>query len=136
MALSTRTCWLLAAGLALGCGAPSASAGWISITNDTPEALVVQESVNPFLLLRRPQKWRLLPGEAMREQRKCGTEMKVQIFDARCPTKPILKGTLTWKAEDVALKFVPADAEVAVTFTGPAAPAPSKSAAPFVPTDR
>lgn len=60
----------------------AASAGWITIQNDTNKVVVIQESVTCNGQVRRCKPIRLLPGESVREFHSSPT-IKVEVFDGQ-----------------------------------------------------
>jgi hypothetical protein len=97
--------WLPALLSLIAWAAPSA-AGWLSIKNDTTVPLVIQDA--PTMPgQKRLKTIRLMPGEVYREFRLTAGEKEVQVFDARCPAKPLFCEKLKWKAADTALQIEP-----------------------------
>ncbi len=88
----------------LGYASP-ASAGWVSVKNDTKQTLVLQEIGGPLLRPIRGKCIRLLPGETYREFHALAGEKQIHVFDASDLTKPLLRELLSWKAEDRAYLF-------------------------------
>ena len=86
-----------------GCGcatAPAAHAGWITVTNDTKQTIVIQETSGP---LNRPVKGKcikLQPGETHREYSLLGGTRNVVIYDADALTTPLATETMTWEKTD------------------------------------
>jgi len=83
----------------LGYASP-ASAGWVSVKNDTKQTLVLQEIGGPLLRPIRGKCIRLLPGETYREFHALAGEKQIHVFDASDLTKPLLREQFNWKAED------------------------------------
>jgi hypothetical protein len=101
--------FLLAALAVLG-GLPltaqSASAGWITITNDTNMVIVIQDS-GDGKKIGKAKLIRLLPGETHREFQLGAGDKKIQIFEMNAPKKPLFEGPMKWKAEDLSLSVQP-----------------------------
>jgi hypothetical protein len=94
----------LAVALAVGLfgTADAAHAGWITITNDTKQVLVIQEMSGP---LNRPVRGRcvkLQPGETYREYMLLGGTRNVVVYDATAPNTPLTADTMTWDKADAA----------------------------------
>ena len=82
--------------------ADAARAGWITVTNDTKQVIVVQETSGP---LNRPVKGKcvkLQPGETYREYSLLGGTRNVVLFDAAAPNTPLSNDTMTWDKADAA----------------------------------
>lgn len=80
----------------------AANAGWITITNDTKQVILVQEMSGP---LNRPVKGKcikLQPGETYREYSLLGGSRSVIIYDASAPNTPLSADTMTWDKTDAA----------------------------------
>lgn len=102
----SRRLLLLTALAVLPLAAGSASAGWITITNDTNMVIVIQDSGDG----KRPGKGkliRLMPGETHREFQLGAGDKKVQIFEVNAPKKPLFEGPMKWKADDLSLSVQP-----------------------------
>ncbi len=97
--MNTLFRWLLAPVVLVTLALGPASAGWVSVKNDTPRTILVKETAEG--LFRRGKVVRLLPGEVYREyQAKPGCKA-VEVFDAKCVTKAVHAGKLVWQAADV-----------------------------------
>jgi hypothetical protein len=81
-----------------------ASAGWISITNDTPNTVVVQESIVVNGQTRKCKPIKLAPGEILREFQQGGGTKKLSINETGLLGKQLYTGDLTWK-EDTAFSI-------------------------------
>ena len=82
--------------------ANAAQAGWITVTNDTKQVIVVQETSGP---LNRPVKGKcvkLQPGETYREYSLLGGTRNVVLFDAAAPNTPLAAEKMTWEKADAA----------------------------------
>lgn len=104
----------------LSLAAKSASAGWITITNDTNLVIVIQDS-GDGKKVGKGKLIRLLPGETHREFQLGAGDKKVQIFEMNAPRKPLFEGPMKWKADDLLLSVQP-DGK-AVKLGAPALPA-------------
>jgi hypothetical protein len=85
----------------LGLGS-TAHAGWITVTNDTKQTIVIQETSGP---LHRPLKGKcikLQPGESHREFSLFGGTRDVVIYDADAPNTPLVTDTMEWDKNDIA----------------------------------
>jgi hypothetical protein len=78
---------------------PTASAGWVCIKNESKFTLLVRE-VPARPTIKRGKTMKLLPGEVYREHQTTVGERRVQVYDARDPTKPLCSTQLTWPAKD------------------------------------
>lgn len=79
-----------------------ARAGWITVTNDTKQTIVIQETSGP---LNRPVKGKcvkLQPGETYREYSLLGGTRTVIIYDASTPNTPLTSDKLVWDKTDAA----------------------------------
>ena len=79
-----------------------ARAGWITVTNDTKQTIVIQETSGP---LNRPVKGKcvkLQPGETYREYSLLGGTRSVVIYDAAAPNAPLTSDKLVWDKADAA----------------------------------
>lgn len=92
---------IAAAAVLVGLGS-TAHAGWITVTNDTRQTIVIQETSGP---LNRPVKGKcvkLQPGESHREFSLLGGTRNVVIYDAAAPTNPLATETMAWDKNDTA----------------------------------
>lgn len=92
----------LALALALFGTADAAQAGWITVSNDTKQVIVIQETSGP---LNRPVKGKcvkLQPGETYREYSLLGGTRNVVLFDATAPNTPLASEKMTWDKTDAA----------------------------------
>jgi len=96
--VNTTLRWLLAPVL-LGLAAASAPAGWVAVKNDTGHTILIKEAAEG--LFRRGKVVRLLPGEVYREYQAKPGYKGVEVFDAKCVTKAVHAGKLTWQTADV-----------------------------------
>lgn len=79
-----------------------AQAGWITVTNDTKQVIVIQETSGP---LNRPVKGKcvkLQPGETYREYSLLGGTRNVVLYDAAAPNTPLTTEKMTWDKIDAA----------------------------------
>lgn len=74
-----------------------ASAGWIAITNDTKQTLVVQETITVNGQARKCKPIKLAPGETLREFQPSGGTKKLAILEAGLFGKQLFSGDVTWK---------------------------------------
>lgn len=82
--------------------ADAARAGWITVTNDTKQTIVIQETSGP---LNRPVKGKcvkLQPGETYREYSLLGGTRTVVVYDAATPNAPLTAEKMTWEKADAA----------------------------------
>lgn len=78
--------------------ASTASAGWVTLRNDSPRSLVVQEVIkSPDGTTKRSRPTRLLPGETLREFRAGPMSKWIEVYDMQAPDKPIFNGRIAWK---------------------------------------
>jgi hypothetical protein len=78
-----------------------ASAGWITIRNDTKQELAVQEVT---VVGGKPQFGKvvkLLPGESIRELKAAPGSKSVIVAEVAKPNTVIARGTLEWKKDDL-----------------------------------
>lgn len=74
-----------------------ASAGWITISNDTNQTLIVQESVTVNGQVRKCKPLKLAPGETVREFRQAGGTKTLTISEPGLLGRQLFSGDLTWK---------------------------------------
>jgi hypothetical protein len=96
-----------------------AHAGWLTITNDTTQAVVVQESYTVGKQVRRGKPIKLMPGETLREFQTCAGTKQYHILDtALLFPKTLGTAEVTCTGDDQQFglkldkgtaKFVPAD---------------------------
>lgn len=82
----------------------TATAGWIAISNDTNQTIVVQESITVNGQVRRCKPIKLAPGEVLREFQPSGGTKKLSILESGLFGKQLFAGDLTWK-EDTAFSI-------------------------------
>jgi hypothetical protein len=102
MLRTPRFALALALTLGLFGTANAARAGWITVTNDTKQTIVIQETSGP---LNRPVKGKcvkLQPGETYREYSLLGGTRTVVIYDVAAPNTPLTADKLTWDKSDAA----------------------------------
>ncbi|QEL16968.1 hypothetical protein [Limnoglobus roseus] len=73
------------------------SAGWITISNDTNQTLVVQESVTVNGQVRKCKPLKLAPGETVREFRQTGGTKTLAVSETGLFGKQLFTGDVTWK---------------------------------------
>jgi hypothetical protein len=78
-----------------------ASAGWITLANDTNQTVVVQESVSVNGQVRKCKPIKLAPGETLREFQAAGGTKKLAILDTGLFGKQLFSGDLSWKDDTV-----------------------------------
>jgi hypothetical protein len=94
--------------MALGLVANSASAGWLTIKNESKAAVLIAEvPANPTTKRGKPV--RLLPGEVYREYHAEAGEKQLQVLDAKTPAQVLCEAKVKWPAEDVAVRVRTAD---------------------------
>ena len=88
--------------LAYGLFGPAtvAHAGWITVTNDTKQVIVIQETSGPLNRPVRGKCVKLQPGETYREYSLLGGTRNVVIFDAAAPNTPLSSDTMAWDKAD------------------------------------
>lgn len=117
--------WSLAAAvLAVGGFATPASAGWITVRNDTSKAIVVQESVLWDGEFQRGKPVRLLPGESSCVFVKAPTIRRLEVFDGRNPTQALRTATITGKDENQAFSVTCDGKAIHITPVAPPTTAP------------
>lgn len=79
-----------------------AHAGWITVTNDTKQVIVIQETSGPLNRPIRGKCVKLQPGETYREYSLLGGTRNVVIYDAAAPNTPLTADTMAWDKADVA----------------------------------
>ena len=94
----------------------TATAGWIAISNDTNQTVVVQESITVNGQVRRCKPIKLAPGEVLREFQPSGGTKKLAIHESGLFGKQLFTGDLTWK-EDTAFSIHKETDKVKVTDT-------------------
>lgn len=82
--------------------AQPAHAGWITVTNDTKQAVLIQETSGPFNRPVRGKCIKLQPGETHREFSLLGGTRNVVIYDADALTTPLATDTMAWDKNDTA----------------------------------
>lgn len=108
----------------------TATAGWIAISNDTNQTVVVQESITVNGQVRRCKPIKLAPGEVLREFQPSGGTKKLAILESGLFGKQLFTGDLTWK-EDTAFSIHKETDKVKVTDTATLA---AKAKTPSKPT--
>jgi hypothetical protein len=74
-----------------------ARAGWITLSNDTNQSVVVQESVTVNGQVRKCKPIKLAPGETLREFQPAGGTKKLAILESGLFGKQLFTGDVTWK---------------------------------------
>jgi len=101
MAPFSRTITLLAV-IAMTALAPIAIAGWVTVKNDTPGSVTVQETVVVNGVVRKCKPVKLAAGETLREfQPKAGMKTIV-VVEASLFGKTLYTGDLKWADGDSA----------------------------------
>ncbi len=94
---------LLPAALAVlglfGAASP-ASAGWLTIKNETPHVILIQETGGPLNRPIRGKCVKLQPGETYREFHLLPGEKTVVLSDAEAAGQPTAADRLTWQKDD------------------------------------
>lgn len=75
----------------------SASAGWIALTNDTKQTVVVQETITVNGQARKCKPIKLAPGETLREFQPSGGTKKLAVLESGLFGKQLFSGDVTWK---------------------------------------
>lgn len=91
--IQTRGFVALTALVAIVGFAGSAEAGWVTIKNDTNQAIVIQETMHVNGLPKQGRPVRLLPGETIREFHASGNRT-IEVFDGQSPIKAICSSTI------------------------------------------
>ncbi len=73
------------------------TAGWITISNDTKQTVVVQETITIHGQTRRCKPIKLAPGEVLREFQPSGGSKKLTVYDNGLLARQLYSGTVTWK---------------------------------------
>ena len=117
----TRTWLPYATVLVVGVGLSStASAGWVTLRNDSRQGLVIQEVVRAADgSVKRGRPTRLLPGETLREFRAGPMTKWVEVFDMQARGKPLFSGRLSWKEDSQAFSITANGKTAAITPVGP-----------------
>src|SRR4051812_32086510 len=72
----------------------AAGAGWITIRNDTPHVIVVQEVIVHDGHVKRLKAIRLLPGESVRQCEPMSGAKRFDVYDGRQPGSALCSGDL------------------------------------------
>ncbi len=91
---------LLLYGVVCGLGllpAGVARAGWITLSNDTNQTVVVQESVTVNGQVRKCKPIKLAPGETVREFQAAGGTKKLAILEPGLLGRQLFTSDVTWK---------------------------------------
>jgi hypothetical protein len=91
-----------------------ASASWITIRNDTKQAVVVQEVLVVNGQVKRCKPKTLLPGEAVREFVAGPTVKKIDVLDVANPQRSLWSGNLPCKDESQTFSIVGSGVSVSV----------------------
>lgn len=89
---------ILAAGLFGPVG--RATAGWVTIKNETDHPVVVQDSCVVKGQVRRGKPIRLMPGEVVREYQSCPGGKTVHVVESGGRKRSLTSGELTWDKGD------------------------------------
>ena len=90
---------ILVAGILFGTSSV-AHAGWITITNDTNQVIIIQETAGPLNRPVRGKCIKLQPGETHKEYQLLGGTRNVVISDSS--DNPLTADKLTWEKADAA----------------------------------
>lgn len=90
--------------LLAGVATSAPAAGWITIKNDTPTAVVVQSTCTLNNQVRKSKPIKLMPGETVREYQSCGGTKTFVISEPGLLGKQLLKSDLQLTGDDE--KFV------------------------------
>jgi hypothetical protein len=82
--------------------ADAARAGWITVTNETKQPIVIQETSGPLNRPVRGKCVKLQPGETYREYSLLGGTRNVVIYDAAVPNIPLVMDTMKWEKDGAA----------------------------------
>ena len=129
---------VLALGIGIHLMPGTATAGWIAISNDTNQTVVVQESITVNGQVRRCKPIKLAPGEVLREFQPTGGTKKLAILESGLFGKQLFTGDLTWK-EDTAFSIHKETDKVKVTDTAALAAkakTPMKATEPKPPAEK
>jgi hypothetical protein len=99
-------------------GANVARASWITIRNDTKQAVVVQEVLVVNGQAKRCKPVNLLPGETVREFVTGRTVKKIDVFDAHNQKRSLWSGKLSCKDESQTFAIVGSGGTVSVKPVG------------------
>lgn len=104
----------VAAVLVTVAGTGAASAGWVTIKNDTNKAIVVQEVmvVNGKLVRGKPTK--LLAGESFKEFQNTAGDKNYEVFDASNPNTSVWMGKLNCKSDSQSFSVTTVQGRVGV----------------------
>ncbi len=95
-----RTLPAVLAAFGLFGGASPASAGWLTIKNDTKHVILIQETGGPLNRPIRGKCVKLQPGETYREFHLLPGEKTVVLSDAEADGKPTAADRMTWQKDD------------------------------------
>ena len=103
---SPRRTVLIAAAVLVGlvASAEVAHAGWLTITNDTKQVIVIQETTGPLNRPVRGKCIRLQPGETHREYSLLGGTRNVVLYDADALNNPLATEKMVWDDSDTAFQ--------------------------------
>lgn len=94
----TRSQLLVVVAIGLGWGpAGTARAGWLTLSNDTNQTVVVQEMVTVNGQVRKCKPFKLAPGETVREFHPAGGTKKLTILEPGLLGRQLFNGDVTWK---------------------------------------
>ncbi len=102
MVRTPRFALVIALAVGLFGTADAARAGWITVTNDTKQVIVIQETSGPLNRPVRGKCVKLQPGETHREFALLGGTRNVVIYDAAAPNTPLAADKMAWDKADVA----------------------------------
>ena len=98
--------------VAAGFGANTATAGWVTVKNDTKQVIVIQEVGGPLNRPIRGKCIKLQPGETYREFQLLAGSKNVVIFDSEALNVPLVQDKLTWVKDDAKFEIQPDGATV------------------------
>lgn len=78
-----------------------ASAGWITIKNETTQTIVIQETIVVNGATRRCKPVKLVPGEVFREYQATAGQKTIQVLESGLLlNRPLCQGELKWQEAD------------------------------------
>ncbi len=112
MALLHQLRIVFLAAVVAGLGAEVATAGWITVKNDTKQVIVIKEVGGPLNRPIRGKCIKLQPGETYREFQLLAGSKNVVIYDSEAPNVPLIQDKLTWVKDDAKFEIQPDGATV------------------------
>jgi hypothetical protein len=92
----------------------SAQSAWLTIKNDTNQAIVVQENVVVNGQTKRGKPINLLPGEKLREYIPAPTMKNIEVFDVQNPKQAVWSGNLNCNEEKQTFSVSSKNGKIAV----------------------